>query len=101
MGVSKFKGALWLDHPLCKAFVYVSVHSGICKDDKELQLKQKQYAAKTFERKLRYIFEEFFSFKWLSWCQCFFLLVLRHLGCQAVRLKRVLERCQAVRLKGP
>ncbi|CAE7029587.1 MEE40 [Symbiodinium sp. CCMP2592] len=38
--------------------VFIQRTMQVAQDDKELQLKQKQYAAKTFERKLRYIFEE-------------------------------------------
>eukprot|EP00439_Symbiodinium_sp_Y106_P062641 s2462_g9.t1 len=56
--------------------VFIQRTMQVAQDDKELQLKQKQYAAKTFERKLRYIFEEFFSFKWLSW-----FIVLRQSFC--------------------
>ncbi|CAE7031975.1 Scn8a [Symbiodinium natans] len=38
--------------------VFIQRTMQVAQDDKELQLKQKQYAAETFERKLRYIFEE-------------------------------------------
>ena len=74
---------------MCKASVYhIPAYTllAMCKDDKELQLKQKQYAAKTFERKLRYIFEESVSFTRGSVTARFlFLLVVQRLGCQSVR----------------